>query len=127
MNCIRFIIYLQDSVYYKDGDIISVQNSCICPAYTTANGTCLVFSVPLSKQFVPGQDLSITSSFGVRGRYDSTYIFGSATDYTSVPVDRVTTVVAVGNCATVTLDGLMARTNNVSLNVVTRDLQIVVG
>lgn len=117
----------QDSVYYKDGDIISVQGSALCPAYTTSSGTCLVFSVPLPKQFVSGQDLSITSAFGVKARYDSSYMFGSATDYTSVPVARVTTVVACGNCAVVTLDGLDARTNNVSLNVITRNLQIVVG
>lgn len=127
MNCIRCIICLQDSVYYKDGDIISVQASSICPAYTTSSGTCLVFSVPLPKQFVSGQNLAITSSFGVKARYDSAYMFGSATDYTSIPVDKVTSVVACGSCCVVTLDNLAARTNNVSFNVLTRDLTIVVG
>ena len=117
----------QDSVSYKDGDIINVQGSNICPAYSTSSGTCLVFSVPLPKSFLPGSNLSITSQFGVKARYNGEYIFGAASDYTTIPVDRVTSVVACGSCAVITLDNLTARTNNVSFNVITRDLQIAVG
>lgn len=120
-------VSVQDSVSYKDGDIINVQGSSICPAYSTSNGTCLVFSVPLPKVFLPGSNLSITSQFGVKARYDSQYIFGSANDYTTILVDKVTSVVACGSCAVITLDDLTARTNNISFNVLTRGLSIVVG
>ena len=84
----------------------------------------MTITVALPKKVSDDSTVTVEKEFGLKARYNSLYLFGSATDYTVIQTSKITQIRPCGFGVTIILDGLAARTNNISVNVITYNLEL---